>query len=343
MEDDRAVRRFFFVLLDRFSLLPFAGAVDALRLANRHAADAGLAAPPFRWKTLASDGPRTVTSSAGVAIAAAAGLDALGGGSDGPPLGSRDTVIVCGGLDVREHAADRALLAALRRAHRAGARIGAICTGAEILAAAGLLENRRATIHWENRDSFAELHPDVTLADTVYAVDGRLVTSAGGTAAIDLMLRLIAQDLGPAGERLAGILADQMIHTQIRTESDAQRLSIPTRIGVRHRRLAQVLHRMEETLEEPLSPATLAAEVGLSTRQLERLFRRYLGRSPKRYYMELRLARARKLLLQSDMSVIDVAMACGFTSPSHFSKCYRAQYGITPYRERGIDRRAREG
>ena len=96
-----------------------------------------------------------------------------------------------------------------------------------------------------------------------------------------------------------------------------------------------VMIMMEENIEEPISPSLLAQEVGMSTRQLERLFRRYLDRSPKRYYMELRLQKARNLLMQTDMSVINVALACGFTSPSHFSKCYRSQYDTTPYRERG--------
>lgn len=110
---------------------------------------------------------------------------------------------------------------------------------------------------------------------------------------------------------------------------------MPTRIGVRHTKLAQVIERMESNTEDPVSPTVLARDVGLSTRQLERLFRRYLNRSPKRFYMELRLQKARNLLLQTDMTVINVALACGFTSPSHFSKCYRTQYNTTPYRERG--------
>ncbi|RYH05957.1 MAG: helix-turn-helix domain-containing protein [Alphaproteobacteria bacterium] len=121
----------------------------------------------------------------------------------------------------------------------------------------------------------------------------------------------------------------------VRTDQDTQRLSIPTRIGVRHPKLSQVIQMMEGNIEDPMSPADLAEEVGMSTRQLERLFRRYLNRSPKRYYMELRLQKARNLLMQTDMSVINVALACGFASPSHFSKCYRSHYSTTPYRERG--------
>ena len=122
---------------------------------------------------------------------------------------------------------------------------------------------------------------------------------------------------------------------QRRTDQDTQRLSVPTRIGVRHPKLSQVIQMMESNIEEPISPSLLAKYVGMSTRQLERLFRRYLNRSPKRYYMELRLQKARNLLMQTDMSVINVALACGFASPSHFSKCYRAHYQTTPYRERG--------
>ena len=172
----------------------------------------------------------------------------------------------------------------------------------------------------------------VTLTKSVFVVDGNRITTAGGTASIDLMLKLIAED---NGEDLANLVADQLIYSSIRTDQDTQRLSIPTRIGVRHPKLGQVIRMMEQNIEDPISPAQLAQDVGMSTRQLERLFRRYLNRSPKRYYMELRLGKARNLLMQTDMSVINVALACGFASPSHFSKCYRAHYDTTPYRERG--------
>jgi transcriptional regulator GlxA family with amidase domain len=141
---------------------------------------------------------------------------------------------------------------------------------------------------------------------------------------------------------MANTVADQLIYNSIRTDQDSQRLSIPTRIGVRHPKLAQVIGRMEANIEDPVSPAKLAEEVGMSTRQLERLFRRYLNRSPKRYYMEIRLQKARNLLMQTEMSVINVALACGFASPSHFSKCYRAHYQTTPYRERGTSGAAGE-
>jgi len=200
------------------------------------------------------------------------------------------------------------------------------------MAKAGLLDGKRATIHWENQDSFAEEFLEVDLTKSVFITDGNRLTTAGGTSSIDLMLKMIADK---HGEEMANAVADQMIYSSIRTDQDTQRLSVPTRIGVRHPKLSQVIQMMEQNIEEPISPAVLAKDVGMSTRQLERLFRRYLNRSPKRYYMELRLQKARNLLMQTDMSVINVALACGFASPSHFSKCYRAHYETTPYRERG--------
>jgi transcriptional regulator GlxA family with amidase domain len=200
------------------------------------------------------------------------------------------------------------------------------------VAKAGLLDGKKATIHWENQDGFLEEFESVKLTKSVFVMDGNRWSTAGGTSSIDLMLKVIAAD---HGEDLANTVADQLIYSAIRTDQDTQRLSIPTRIGVRHPKLSQVIQMMESNVEDPMSPADLAEEVGMSTRQLERLFRRYLNRSPKRYYMELRLQKARNLLMQTDMSVINVALACGFASPSHFSKCYRSHYNTTPYRERG--------
>jgi AraC family transcriptional regulator, glycine betaine-responsive activator len=317
MAADPARRRHFvFVLLNQFSFMPFAAAVEPLRIANRMSGQS-----LFRWSVVSESG-RPVACSAGIRVEVDGPL---------PETGRDDVIVVCAGLDVRSHTTP-ALLAWLRRAARRGPVIGGLCTAAHTLAAAGILDGRRATIHWENQDGFLEDFAEVDLTRSVFVIDGNRLTSAGGTAAIDLMLTLIADD---HGKDLANAVADQLIYTTIRTDRDIQRLSIPTRIGVRHPRLSRVIERMEASIEDPLSPADLAEEVGMSTRQLERLFRRYLNRSPKRYYMELRLARARNLLMQTDLSVINVALACGFSSPSHFSKCYRAQYGTTPYRERG--------
>ncbi len=309
-------RRFIFVLLENFSMLSFAGAIEPLRIANRM-----LGRDAYSWRLAGESGTTTLCSN-GVAFGLDMGLD---------DLDRDDVVMVCGGMHA-QRAATKPLIAWLRKTARRGAMMGGLCTGSYALAAAGLLDGKRATIHWENHDGFAEDFDDVKLTKSVFVMDGNRVSTAGGTASMDLMLTLLSDH---HGEELASLVADQLIYSSIRTDQDTQRLSIPTRIGVRHPKLSQVIEIMERHTEEPVSPAHLAREVGMSTRQLERLFRRYLSRSPKRYYMELRLQKARNLLMQTEMSVINVALACGFASPSHFSKCYRAFYDTTPYRERG--------
>lgn len=309
-------RRFVFVLLDNFSMLSFASAIESLRIANRMCGK-----EIYTW-SLAGENGEEATCSAGTTFRLEGGFE---------DLSRDDTIMLCGGINVKE-ATSKRLLGWIRRESRKGLVIGGLCTAAFSLAKAGLLDGRKATIHWENQDSFTEEFEDVELTKSVFVIDGNRMTTAGGTSSIDLMLKLIADDYG---EDLANAVADQLIYSSIRTDQDTQRLSVPTRIGVRHPKLSQVIQMMESNIEEPISPSILAKDVGMSTRQLERLFRRYLNRSPKRYYMELRLQKARNLLMQTDMSVINVALACGFASPSHFSKCYRSHYDTTPYRERG--------
>lgn len=311
-----ASRRFVFLLLDRFTMLAFASAIEPLRIANRM-----VGREVYRWK-LAGEGGDVAVCSNGAAFKLDLGLD---------EIDRDDVLLVCGGMDVQK-ATTRGVLNWLRREARRGVTIGGLCTGAYAIAKAGLLDGKKATIHWENQDGFLEEFEEVKLTKSVFVMDGNRWTTAGGTSSLDLMLKVIAAD---HGEDVANSVADQLIYSTIRTDQDTQRLSIPTRIGVRHPKLSQVIQMMEGNIEDPMSPAELAELVGMSTRQLERLFRRYLNRSPKRYYMELRLQKARNLLMQTDMSVINVALACGFASPSHFSKCYRAHYNTTPYRERG--------
>ena len=310
------VRRFVFLLLDQFTLLAFASAIEPLRIANYVLADQA-----YSW-ALAGEGGHIAICSNGSSFKLDMGLD---------EMDRDDTVLVCGGIDV-QRSATKPVLNWLRREARRGVTIGGLCTGAHALAKAGLLDGKKATIHWENQDGFLEEFEEVNLTKSVFVMDGNRWTTAGGTSSLDLMLKVIASD---HGEDVANTVADQLIYSTPRTDQDTQRLSILTRIGVRHPKLSQVIQMMEGNIEDPVSPADLAEDVGMSTRQLERLFRRYLNRSPKRYYMELRLQKARNLLMQTDMSVINVALACGFASPSHFSKCYRSHYNTTPYRERG--------
>jgi transcriptional regulator GlxA family with amidase domain len=312
----KSPRRFVFVLMEHFTLLSFSSALDALRIANRMSGK-----KLYDW-TFIGESEGFVSCSAGTQFKL-----------DNPliELHRDDTILLCGGTAIQASTTKK-LIGWLRREARRGLVIGGLCTAAYPMAKAGLLDEKKATIHWENQDSFAEEFLEVELTKTVFVCDGNRYTTAGGTSSIDLLLKIIADD---HGEELANAVADQMIYSSIRTDQDTQRLSVPTRIGVRHPKLSKVIQMMEINIEEPISPSVLAKDVGMSTRQLERLFRRYLDRSPKRYYMELRLQKARNLLMQTDMSVINVALACGFASPSHFSKCYRAHYDTTPYRERG--------
>lgn len=311
-----STRRIVFLLLNHFSMMAFASAIEPLRLANRTSGK-----ELYSW-TLAGEDGTPVACSNRTKCAVEMGLDAV----------ERDQwIIVCGGESIKQ-ATTKPVLTWLRRESRKGIAIGGLCTASVVLARAGLLDGKRCTVHWENRDSFVEEFPEIELARNIFVIDHNRYTAAGGAAAADLMLNLISKDHG--GD-LANEVADQLIYTSFRTEKDEQRLSVPTRIGVRHPKLATVIQMMNNNIEEPISPSLLASDVGMSTRQLERLFRRYLNRSPKRYYMELRLQRARNLLMQTDMSVINVALASGFSSPSHFSKCYRAHFNTTPYRERG--------
>jgi len=305
------------ILIPRFSLIPFTSMVEAMRLANRMS-DGEL----YTWRFLSIDG-RPVQSSSGLKVEADA---ALGAADD------IDCAVVCSGVDIQRFD-DRQLVSWLRRVARRGLDIGAVCTGSHILARAGLLDGHRCTIHWENLASFLEDFPDVEVTAELFEIDRNRFTCSGGTAAIDMMLNVIGRQ---HGHELAAAVADQLMHERIRDEHDHQRMSLPARLGVRHPKLLSVIELMEQNLEEPMSRAELARSAGLSTRQLERLFRKYLSRSPARYYLELRLHKARLLLLQTNMSVIDVALACGFVSASHFSKCYRDFFGRTPRRERNV-------
>lgn len=309
-------RRFIFVLMNDFTMLCFSAAVESLRIANRMAGQ-----EIYEW-VLASEDGEPVTCSAGATFTVDMALEGVQ---------RDDTIFMCGGVNI-QGATTPKILNWLRRESRKGPTVGGLCTAGYALARAGLLEDRQATIHWENQDGFTEEFENIELTKSVFVIDRNRITTAGGTASIDLMLKIIADDYD---EDLANAVADQLIYSSIRTDQDTQRLSVPSRIGVRHPKLSIVIQMMENNIEDPISPSILAKDVGMSTRQLERLFRRYLNRSPKRYYMELRLQKARNLLMQTDMSVINVALACGFASPSHFSKCYRSHYNTTPYRERG--------
>ncbi|MCG8597773.1 MAG: GlxA family transcriptional regulator [Kiloniellales bacterium] len=305
------------MLIPQYSMISFSTALEPLRLANRQSGK-----DLYAWELYSPDGG-PVTASNGIEIRVRGGLE---------EASAVPVVVVCAGLEIHRYD-NKAVLSWLRRMDRKGADIGAICTASHILARAGLLDGFRCTIHWENLASFAEDFPSIEVSSEIFEIDRNRFTCAGGTAPLDMMLNMISLQ---HGHELAASVADQFMHERIRDQHDHQRISLPARLGVRHPKLLTVIEMMEQNLEEPLSRGELARAARLSTRQLERLFRKYLSRSPARYYLELRLNRARLLLLQTNMSVIDVALACGFVSASHFSKCYRDFFGHTPRKERGL-------
>ena len=304
-----------FLLIPNFSMLAFASAIEPLRAANRMSGDT-----LFSWIVASPDGMQSRASNH-----VKTEVD-----GDSTILADCHIVFVCAGLDVKAQS-DKSILNMLRRLDRQGAVIGAICTGTYLMAAAGLLDDRRCTIHWENIDGLAEEFPLLEITNELFEIDDTRITCSGGTASLDMILYMIGQI---HGQTLAAQVSDQFIHDRIRDPSDRQRMELRSRLGVSHPKLLAVVDYMEQGLEEPLSQTELAQKANLSTRQLERLFRNYLSTTPTRYYLNLRLARARHLLRQTSMSILSIALACGFVSASHFSKCYREVYGRTPRAER---------
>lgn len=304
-------------LVPEFSMVAFMSAVETMRLANWVSGKA-----LYAWRLISGDG-RPVTASAGIDVVVD---EALADVTVCP------IVLVCGGVDIQSHE-DPRLFAWLRRLASRGATIGALCTGSHLLARAGLLDGYRCTIHWENLPGFTEAFPDIEVSSDLFEIDRNRLTCSGGTAAIDMMLNVIAAE---NGYKLAAAVSDELVYERIRDHGDHQRKDLRQRLGVSHPKLLAVIADMEDNLEAPLGQRDLARHVDLSTRQLERLFRKYLHGTPTRYYLELRLNRARLLLLQTSLSVLSVAVACGFVSASHFSKCYREYFNRTPREERSI-------
>jgi transcriptional regulator GlxA family with amidase domain len=304
-----------FMLLPAFPLIPFAAGVELLRLTNRE-----LKSEYYRWQLISLDG-EPVSTSSGIEITPDVSL------SDAKAL---DLIVVVGGEGV-EHYRERATFKHLLRLAKEGVAIGAVTLGSFVLARAGLLEGYRCTVHWEYLESFQESFPHLDVQKEVYEIDRDRLTCSGGTAALDMMLAYIGEE---HGGRLAQVVSELVLHDRIRAADEPQRMPLTVRLGVSHPKLVRVVEMMERNIDTVTPPYQLAHEVGLSGRQLERLFRKYLGTTPKRYHLQARLNRARQLLRQTTLSVLDVAVACGFSTASHFTKSYRGRFNITPRGER---------
>lgn len=310
-------QHFVFALVEDFTHLAFASAVDPLRIANLISGR-----DLYRWSYASANG-QTATSSDGTVSLVHHSFS---------NLPTCDRIFVLSGIGM-QHKDHQSLITALRYCDRFGrARIGALCSGAYVLAKGGFLNGMQAAIHWEYHDSFMEEFPEVSLVRNVFVASEKYVTASGGTATADLMLHLIGEDHGSS---LATAVADQMVYNAVREASAAQTVSLQSRNGMRNAHLARAIEIMRDNLESPLSPPAIAHQLGISVRQLERLFGKYLNTSPKRYYMEMRLNRARNLLLQTELTATEIALATGFESSGNFARAYRTIFGITPMMQKG--------
>jgi transcriptional regulator GlxA family with amidase domain len=319
-------RTIVFLLVPDFSMIAFATAIEPLRLANRM-----LGYESYRWRLASADG-KPVSASNGVSIAANTSLDEerrMLMGADKPSM-----IFVCSGINVEQYA-NKSVFGFLREEYNRGVSVGGLCTGAYILANAGLLSGKRCAIHWENLPGFSEAFPKANVFADLFEIDSNIYTCAGGTAALDMMVKLIGDD---HDENLVNRVCEQALTDRIRSPQDRQRLPLRARLGVQNAKVLSIIELMEANLSEPLTLLDIADAADLSRRQIERLFRQEMGRSPARYYLEVRVDRARHLLIQSSLPVVEVAVACGFVSASHFSKCYREICGRSPQQERA-DRR----
>lgn len=319
-------RSIVFFLIPEFTMVAFATALEPLRIANRM-----LGYEAYRWRLASTDG-KPVHASNGVQCTIDTSLDDERRKMAGPDRPSM--VIVCSGVNI-ERFNNKSVYGWLREEYNRGVAIGGLCTGAYVLAAAGMLSGRRCAIHWENLPGFAEAFPKANVFADLFEVDQNIYTCAGGTAALDMMLKLIGDDFD---DHLVNRVCEQVLTDRVRSPGDRQRLPLRARLGVQNSKVLTIIELMEANLSEPLSLLDIADHVGLSRRQIERLFRTEMGRSPARYYLEIRLDRARHLLIQSSLPVVEIAVACGFVSASHFSKCYRELYARSPQQER-LDRK----
>lgn len=303
------------LLIPNFAMLVYASVVEPLRAANQLSGRT-----LYRWTHLSIDGAPALASN-GVTIAADG---AVGSGM------RFDYVFVCaGGNPALFH--HQPTFSWLHHLARSGVRIGGVSGGPYILARANVLSGYRFTIHWEHAPAILEEYPELDLRRSLYEIDRDRLTCSGGTAALDMMHAIIARE---HGSDLAVAVSDWFLQTHVREGAGPQRMSLRERLGIAHAPLLRVVGHMEQRIEHPARREDLARIANVSVRQLERLFRRHLGRSLGEHYLALRLDRSRDLLRQTSLSVIEIALACGFTSASHFSRSYRERFGYPPRAER---------
>jgi AraC family transcriptional regulator, glycine betaine-responsive activator len=304
-----------FLTLNNFSLIAFSNAIEILRMANYL-----LGEEVYQWSVITVDGKATNASN-GLAFANSTKID-----FNHLP----DALLVCGGVDI-QNAVSTDVIKLLTQASKQNTWLGGLCTGSYALAKAGLLDGYKCTIHWENMASLCELFPTIQFMEELFVIDRNRCTCAGGTAPLDLMLAFVAARFG---KNLVAEISDQFMVVRARDSKDQQHIPVAARVGYSHKALVEVSALMEANIDEPLTLDDLARLAGLSQRHLQRMFRHTLNMTPMHYYLNLRLRRARALLLQTEMSIMSVTVACGFQSSCHFSKSYRTLFGYSPSMER---------
>lgn len=305
------------LLLDGFNAMAMQAFLDPFRAAN-YLRSAGL----YSWTMLGHGQDR---------VRASNGLEIAGLSRHGPASEKLNLIAVNASWGV-ERFNEVNLLNSLRAASSRGSTLCGLDTGGFLLAYAGLLDGRRAAVHYEHIAAFRELFPGTRMEEDLFVMDGEFLTCCGGLAAADLALEIIRLQ---QGIELANAAGRYIFHERLRSGSEQQLPDLREPIGYSvPRKLREAIIIMERSLEHLKPIGEIAASAELSQRQLGRLFRRHTGVSPVRYYLDVRLDRARGLLTQTELPVLEVAVACGFTSNAQFTRAYRARFGITPSKDR---------
>ncbi|MGP8291090.1 GlxA family transcriptional regulator [Vreelandella zhanjiangensis] len=303
------------LLLPGFSMLSHASAVEPLLMANQLSGQV-----LYQVFTLSND-EQPVRSSAQLTCNADYNL------KHAPP--DLDMVLVCAPSPL-PYALPASLVEWLRQQH-GRTLLGGLAGGAEVLARAGLLEGYRATLPWQRFAAFSQAYPQVTLSQQLFEIDRNRLTCASGTAALDMMLTVVRKQ---QSDHLVEQVSEHFMCERIRMADERQHVPLRHRLGHAPQSLVDAVTLMEANIEEPLSTLELSEHLGISRRQLERLFKKHLQAVPSRYYLNLRLQEARKQLRESDRPAGDIAFATGFSSGAHFSTAYRNHFGLTPREER---------
>ncbi|EAQ65575.1 transcriptional regulator, AraC family protein [Marinomonas sp. MED121] len=307
-----------FVLVEDFSLLPMTSAIEAMRMANQV-----LGFKAYSWYTITHNGA-PVKASDSISISADFDFSSS--------FNQFDTIFVCAGINVVKQANPKLVqfLTRIEQKHQK-LTLGSLCTGTYLLAHADLIKQSRCTIQWDHMEMFCEAYPSLNIESSLFVIDDKRITCAGGTAALDMMLNIIRNDFG---RDVSTQIGEVFLADRIRSENERQKIPLQASLGSSHESLINAVSLMEANTEEVIDLDSISDYINVSRRQLERLFNKHLKDTPSRYYLKIRLNKAHRLLTQTSMSITDVGISCGFSTTPHFSKSYRDFFGISPSNER---------